>query len=315
MQLEYFEYLCKINQCRSIAAAAKELYIGQATLRSILKRMEEELGFAIFLRGRDQLELTAEGEEAVELARELSAIYEKMRQLGQGRQVSNQTVQLLCSPSINCALASPLSAAMARAGVGNLTIAETSGTVVSTKILQNEFNIALTFFRSAVCEEYRATVSKYQIQVQEVYHDHLYLLMRYDNPLSQAKKIDISQLSGKEFALLAHFTLSNDHIASTKPIQGRNRITTFSNVPLIKRAVLEQNMLSILGGYAIHYDESVDNSLLRAVPLSSDVEENDMDLCLIHRELQSLQPAERYVVSFIKDYFSQLPPPPFSPEG
>ena len=61
MQVEYLYYLIKINQCRSISAAARELYISQNALSSALRRVEEELGFPIFLRGRSQLELTAEG--------------------------------------------------------------------------------------------------------------------------------------------------------------------------------------------------------------------------------------------------------------
>ena len=315
MQLEYFEYLCKINQYRSIGAAARELYVGQATLRSILKRMEEELGFPIFRRDHDQLSLTAEGEEAVALAREIAAIYDEIRHLGRHPQEGRPSVKLLCSPSINCALAGPLSAALGDAqAFGDLLIAETTGIEVSAKILQNEFNIALTYFRRPAYEEYRLIANKYQIQVHTLFHDHLYLLMRRDNPLASQGEIDRSCLQDREFALLSHFTLSNDSIASTKSIQGRNRITVFSNVPLIKRAVVDQGMLSILSGYAIRYDESVDNSLLCALPLTGLQDENEMDLCLIHREKHSLSAAEQYVIDFVKDYFAALPAPSFSPE-
>ena len=316
MQLEYFDYLCKINQCHSISGAAKELYIGQATLRSILKRVEEELGFTIFVRDHNRLELTAEGEEAIALAKEISAIYDEIKHLARKKQGSGHTVKLLCSPSINCALSGPLSMAMRGSGeLSDLLIAETTGIEVSNKILQNEFNIALTYFTPQACEEYQVIAGKYQIQVHRAYQDRLYLLARHDNPLAAHKEIDHNKLRGREFALLSHFVLSSDPLASTKAIQGRNRITIFSNVPLIKRAVIEQNMLSILSGYAICYDESADASLLRAVPLIFPKRESRMDLYLIHREKHSLTPAEQYVVKFIKDYFSALPPPPFAPKG
>ena len=315
MQLEYFDYLCKINQCHSIARAAKELYLGPATLRSILKRMEEELGFTIFVREHNRLELTAEGEEAIALAREIAALYDEIRHLARQRGTASRTVKLLCSPSINCALSGPLSAAMGAAGdLGNLLIAETAGIEVSTKILQNEFNIALTYFTPNAYRNYQVIAGKYHIQVHQAYRDHLYLLTRRDNPLAARAEIDHNRLRGREFALLSHFVQSNDPMVSIKEIQGHNRITIFSNVPLIKRAVLEQDMFSILSGYAIHFDDSVDNSLLCAIPLSSLKEINEMDLCLIHREKSSLSPAERYVVDFIENYFSSLAHPPFSPE-
>ncbi len=318
MQLEYFDYLCKIDQCRSISAAARELFIEPPTLRAILKRMEKELGFPIFLRNRDHLELTAEGGEAMRLIREISASFDEIRHLGGQPQEDGRKVQLLCSPSISCGLSTPLSLAMRPpdgAPGSDLLIAETTGSQVGAKILQNEFNIALTYFQPAPFAEYQLIANKYQIQVHKVFHDHLYLLMRRDSPLSARAEIDRGTLRDLDFALLSHFTLSEDAIASTKPIQGRNRITVFSNVPLIKQAVLEQNMVSILSGYAICWDESADNTLLHAIPLAGAGELNEMDLCLIHRDMHSLRPAEQQVVSFIRDYFARLAPPPFSPEA
>lgn len=315
MQIEYLYYLIKINQCRSISAAARELYISQNALSSALRRVEEELGFPIFLRGRSQLELTAEGEEAIALIREVTAAYDEIKHMGRRIQEGNQAVKLLCSPSINCALSAPLSAAMERFPTpGDLFIAETTGMDVSAKILKNKFNIALTYFQPAAYDAYQNIAGKYQIQVSKLFSDHLYLLMRRDNPLSGSREIDRSTLTGQEFALLSHFTLTSDEIATTKPIEGRNRITVFSNVPLIKRAVLEQNMLSILSGYAIAYDTSVDGSLLSAVPLAGLDDANKLELCLIHREKQSLSPVEQYIVDFIKDYFSGLDIPLFAPE-
>lgn len=315
MQVEYFYYLCKINQCRSISEAAKELYIGQAALRAILKRVEGELGFPIFRRGHNQLELTNEGEEAIALAKEIVAAFNEIKCMGHRQQPDGRTVKLLCSPSIDCALSGVLSAAMGAPGFGDLVIAETTGSEVSSKILQNEFNIALTYFQDASYSEYQAIANKYQIRVSKVFHDHLYLLVRHDNPLAANREIDRSTLRDHKFALLSHFALTNDSIASTEPIQGHNRLTIFSNVPLIKQAVLEQNMLSILSGYAIEYDNSVDKSLFRAIPLVGSPEENEMDLCLIYRETDSLSAMEQYVVDFIADYFSNLEYPPFSPEG
>ena len=315
MQLEYLEYICRINQCRSIAAAARELYLGTATLRSILKRVEEELGFPIFQRGHDRLELTTEGEEAIALAREIAAIYDEIKHLGRRPQSGRPSVKLLCSPSINCALAPPISTAMSKGDeFGDLLIAETTGIEVSAKILQNEFNIALTYFREPAYEAYKLIANKYQIQVHTLFHDHLYLLMRHDNPLSGQKEIDRSCLRGKDFALLSHFTLSSDSIASTKSIERHNRITVFSNVPLIKQAVLDQNMLSILSGYAIQYDQSAEQQLFSAVPLVGLQDENEMDLCLIHREKNSLSPTEQYIVDFIKAYFAKIEVPAFAPE-
>lgn len=48
MKIEHFKYLVEIDKHHTISAAAKALYMGQTTLSSIVKSMEEELGYSIF---------------------------------------------------------------------------------------------------------------------------------------------------------------------------------------------------------------------------------------------------------------------------
>lgn len=315
MRLEHLDYLIEIDKHHSISAAAKELYIGQATLSAIVKSVEEELGFSVFQRSHNGVETTAEGEEALALAWEIASRFEEAKQLCRQKETGAQPVKLISSPSINCALALPLGKAFFEAEPnGNLSFHETIGSEVGVKIIRNDANIGLTYFKQKKLEEYRAIAEKYQIQVTKVFPDHFYLLMRSDHPLAHRECIDIGELQNTDFAMLSYFSTQMDSLVFTKSMQGSNRFTTFSNIPLIKRAVAEQNMVSTLSGFAIHYDTSVDPRLFRAVLLTGLAGENAMDLCLIHRGNRNLRYAEQTLVKCIQTYFSQLPPP-FSSEA
>ncbi len=145
-----------------------------------------------------------------------------------------------------------------------------------------------------------------------MFRDHLYLLMRRDHPLAGLAQIEIRHLQNVKLALLPHFYSSKTHLVVAQTLRGNNRYATFSNVSLIKHAILELDMLGVLSGYAIQSNTGVDNSVLQAVPIAG---ENDMELCLIHRDDRNLRPAEKDALRCIKAYFPQLVPPPFSPEA
>lgn len=316
MRLDYLDYLIEIDKYHSISAAAKELYIGQATLSAIVKSVEEELGFSVFRRTRSGVETTAEGEEALALAWEISSCYEEAKQLGGQKGMGAQSVSLISSPTINSALALPLGKAfLAVEPRGSLIYQETIGSEVGVKIIQNDAGIGLTYFKEKKRKEYEVVAEKYQIQVTAVFHDHFYLLVGKDHVLANRKVVDINELENTDFAMLSYFSTQVDSLVFTKSIQGNNRFTTFSNIPLIKRAVAEQNMVSPLSGYAIHYDSSVDESLFKVIPLTGLSGENEMDLCLIHRGSRNLRYEEQMLLKCLRQYFDRLPPPYFSPEA
>lgn len=53
MRIEYLRYFDHLAKTPDLAQAAKELYIAQPTLSLAIKRMEDELGFALIVRGAE----------------------------------------------------------------------------------------------------------------------------------------------------------------------------------------------------------------------------------------------------------------------
>lgn len=64
MRLDYLRYFDRLAEVLSYTRAAEDLYIAQPTLSVAIKRMEQELGFALFRRkeGSSKVELTEAGE-------------------------------------------------------------------------------------------------------------------------------------------------------------------------------------------------------------------------------------------------------------
>ena len=86
-------------------------------------------------------------------------------------------------------------------------------------------------------------------------------------------------------------------LASAKSVQddpilgqmlvNRSRITRFSDVDLMQQAVLQNNMVTLLCGYAIRHGFGEDCSQLTAIPLVGTRSKNEIAMCLLRRDRQS----------------------------
>lgn len=77
MELRELRYFLAVAREESILRASGELYVSQPNLSRQMKRLEEELGQQLFLRGSRKITLTAAGELLKKRAEEILELYEK----------------------------------------------------------------------------------------------------------------------------------------------------------------------------------------------------------------------------------------------
>ncbi len=74
-----FEWLITLKNTGSITAAANRLHITQPTLSKQIAALEHELGVTLFLRSRNGVRFTPEGERVLTAAKEASKVLRNMR--------------------------------------------------------------------------------------------------------------------------------------------------------------------------------------------------------------------------------------------
>lgn len=315
MRVEHLYYLLVIDAHHSISAAAKELYLSQTALSSIVSRLEEDLGFPVFQRSREGVVPTSRGKEALAIAWDIWSRWSMSMNINE-EDCPPRPVNIISSPSITCSLSLDLIRCFRkREPRSSLIFHEMIGSDVGPSVVQNHANIGLTYYSKKGLDEFICVAQKYQIQVTQLFADHLYLIMREDCPLAAKKEINVSELQNRRFAILPHFHVGQNSIFFSNLLDASNHFTIFPNVPLVKQAVFDHGMFTVLSGFAFHYDHSVDNSRLRAVSFPGLIADNDMVLCLIHQKSSSLHPQEQAALKCIINMFEKLPPPPFSPEA
>ena len=75
MKLQVLEYFITLAESRSINEAAQKLYLAQPSLTKALQHLEDELGVALFVRGKGGITLTEAGEKILPEARQMVAYY------------------------------------------------------------------------------------------------------------------------------------------------------------------------------------------------------------------------------------------------
>lgn len=82
MKIEYLKYILEVWHCGSINAAAKNLYLSQSGLSSIIKTVENEVGYQIFERGQNGIIASPLGAQFFRYADRIVADYNAMLDMG-----------------------------------------------------------------------------------------------------------------------------------------------------------------------------------------------------------------------------------------
>ena len=62
MKIVQLEYFCMVSQYHSITQAAQKLYVTQPAISNAIKELEKEFSVNLFVRSKNHLTLTTEGE-------------------------------------------------------------------------------------------------------------------------------------------------------------------------------------------------------------------------------------------------------------
>ncbi len=307
MRIEHLKYLLEINRLHSISEAAETLYVCQATLSRTVKALESELGFAIFTRSRKGVVLTPEGEAALSLAEDICRAYDEIQEIGKETSANRLPVSVISSPTILSALALPVSKMFSELDSGcSLVFHGVTGNAVYDSIINNEAHIGLTYYSQKQLETIKAVAEKYRIRIKPLFRDRFYIVAGKDSPLASAAELSIEKLHGQSFATLTYYQLAEASLWFMKNMPADCHCTSYSNVSLLKQAVVKYDMLGILSGYSAFYGSSASNGALTAIPLVRPHDDDGMVLCLVCQDAASLRPVEKLLINSIEDYFSKL---------
>lgn len=83
MRLEQLTFFLEVSRSNSVSLAASRLYMSQQNVSAAIRKLEDELGFALFDRTHQGVTLTPRGQEVLVAAEEIVAKVEALKLIGQ----------------------------------------------------------------------------------------------------------------------------------------------------------------------------------------------------------------------------------------
>ncbi len=182
MTLLQIKYALTCAKCSSLTKAAEVLYLSPSNLSKTLKALEEELQYAIFERKRNGMAPTEKGRQFLSYAASILEDYEKITQIGAGRQTASLSV--CCNQAIACADA-----------CARYCVQYQGESAVSFKLLQGSFGfcleqlrrfkcqISIQSFLSANAEAHLAEARRFGMRTRHIGYVYAALMLRQDHPL------------------------------------------------------------------------------------------------------------------------------------
>lgn len=304
MKLEHFGYLLEINRLHSISAAARFLHIRQTTLSAMLKTVEEEVGFPIFQRTPTGVETTPAGEQFMALAWEISVKSDELFSLKQRASNSAQIINLLLAPTIVPMLPIALTERYHRFEVcGNLAFHECLSSEIVTKLTEGAANIGVAYLTRQEMLRARETTQIHDIEIEALMDDQIYLLVSKGHPFAQMQTVSMDLVHSQGLATAK--TMRDDAILG-RAMLSFPRITAFSDVNIMIRAVLEQGLVAFLPKGTLLSAKHIDRSQYCFLSVEGMEKENRVFLCLLHKKEGFLRYQEKILVSCIREHFTDF---------
>lgn len=193
MNFNHLEYALAVAKFGSISKASQKLYMSQPYLSSMIKGLEEELGYKIFDRTKSGIALTSQGEEFVKSAKMILLELKKIRELD----TDDSTKQL----SISCYYAtyimdmflkfrnaSPLKLSDKIKEMGNREVMES--------VLAGESTMGIVFYAHEKQEKYQKLADEMGLNMHELFRPMImYALMSKYHPLAGNSGVNVAELN------------------------------------------------------------------------------------------------------------------------
>ena len=306
MKLQQLQSIIEVDKNKSISAAAKKLYMGQTTLSASIKKLEEELGFEIFKRKNDGVETTLEGRQVLDYAERICRSYSKVQKLGAEKQEQKSSTMYV-SPGIESFLPGMLNEFLAaKMPDAQLVYTKAPTETIFKQIIDDNWDVVISHMGLENQEKFSKLKEKYDVGLEKLGCDKLYLVVPQDHPLAGLREIETSQIQNMDIAALSSYRYSVNSIVYEGHLGYSNRYTTFPSVRLMKRAVFEQKKVAIMSGSSIMYDNTAESGALHPILITDPVRNGEVSIWLMYRQSWALSPVGEMVITAVREIFANL---------
>lgn len=234
--------LLMVAELQNFTKAAQALSMTQPAVSHHIKQLEEELGAPLFIRGKNGLLLTPQGEIAIQYARRIKALDEKMRLELQNAEKNLTSLRIGITHTSESNLTTQVLAKCSSQHPG-LSITITTDTIKNLYDYLGNYEIDLAIVEGQV------TNPRFSSMMLDT--DYLVCVMSNDNPLARKVMVTLEELKRQQMILRLPSSATRKQFESSleshgESIQSFNVILEVDNIATIKDLIRKDLGVSIL---------------------------------------------------------------------
>lgn len=243
MNTQYLRYILEAERCSSINQAAKNCFISQSNLSSIIKSVENEIGYHIFYRTPSGITPTPEGRAFIMHAEKMVAEENNIMRIPETFSAEND-LSILCARSsfvFQCFLEfrrdNPIQKshdAFLEAGVRENILG----------VVEQKCRIGILVMFERCLEKYQTMAEQYNLQFEILRKNiDMMVFMHKSHPLANQDKITIADLAAHHFLADSH--IDNEDTLDILNIHDLNNVLFYGDRGTVFDAVRKGGYLSI----------------------------------------------------------------------
>ena len=294
MQIENFKIFADLVETKSFSKSAKLNGITQSAVSQQARAMERHFKTLLIDRSQKQFQLTREGQQVYDAAKEMLHTYEKLlSELQEMKKVISGTIRISTIYSIGLHELPPFIKKFLHDYPSvNVRVEYRRSNLVYEDILHNAVDFGLVAF----------PVKQRQIEVLPFRNDHLVVIAHPQHPIAKRTEIEIKDLMGQKFigfdpdipTRKAVDQIFREHKLEIEPVM------EFDNIETVKRAVEIDHGIAIVPQATV--TQEAKQGTLAVLQFKG--REFTRPLAILHRKGRVLTPAMR---KFIETLGLDLP--------
>ncbi len=307
MNLEQFRYIKAVVQCHSISKAAKQLFLTQPTISNAIHNFEEEVGYKVFRRSNQGVELTEDGEKLMGSIDIILNEVDNIRNAKTGGDYINGDVYVDASPTICSTIMPKVIIACKQAYPGiTVHVKETFPDKSMTSLLAGMANISLTSFVGVdKFKNLQASLGVRNFEAEHLLTENFVLYTGKDNPLAAEEAVEVLDTYDYPWIIQQENSYEENCMVLGEDEICPNSIITFQDKDSVKQAVAANLGVAVMASsFAGEEDPYVTAGLIHRVGLT-DVQLNTMHV-LVTPKKRKFSTVERCFLEELKKFYRKL---------
>lgn len=307
MNLEQFRYIKEVSQCRSISKAAKQLFLTQPTISNAIHNFEEEVGYKVFRRSNQGVELTEDGEKVMGSIDIILNEVQNIRSSNESSDFISGDVYVDASSTICSTIMPKVIIACKQAYPGiTVHVKETFPDKSVTSLLAGISTISVTSFVGVdKFKNLQKSLGVRNFETEQLLSEHFMLYTSRNNPLAQKEAVDVEEAYAFPWIIQQEHNYEDNCMILGEDEICPNSIISFQDKDSVKQAIAADLGIAVMASsFAGEEDPYVAAGLIRRVGLT-DVTLNMMHVLLTPKK-RKFTTVEKCFLEELRKFYRQL---------